>query len=205
MLVATKKRKLALVTSEAEAWKPPAVEPSQPRATGAGYPPLRRYPGKALPTAHVKARMDKTQFGNCCVRADGVHGVKEWGHGNGSKVFPGEVTYFCHMCLTELPIAWWARLGWSSEEEAQKWCEGTLRRVLAARLAPAARLAQRAACLPRAPHHGRTSSACVLGTHVQVCAAHCAWIVLTDRLLVCPLCVQRNWPVVTLLLPHPEA
>ena len=164
MLVATQKRKLALVTSEAEPWKPPAVEPSQPRAKEPkpGYPPLRRYPGKSLPTAHAKAKMDKTQFANCCVRADGTRGVKEWGHGNGSKVFPGEVTYFCHMCLTELPIAWWAHLGWSSEEEAKKECEGALRCVHAARLAPAARLAQRAAHLPRAPHHGRTSSACVL-------------------------------------------
>ena len=92
----TKKQKLALSTSQTEAWKPTAAEPSQPRAA---VKPRRRYPGKSPPTPHVAAGMDPAHYGPCCVRADGVRGMKRWGDGKGSNVFKGETTYFCHMCV----------------------------------------------------------------------------------------------------------
>ena len=106
--------------------------------------------------------MDPAHYGPCCVRADGVRGMKRWGDGKGSNVFKGETTYFCHMCLYELNNSWWARMGFLSEAAARAQCEGVLRRVHAARLAPAACLAQHAAPLtrssspqdPRASHYG---------------------------------------------------
>ena len=96
-----------------------------------------------------------------------MRGVKRWGDGRGSDVFKeGEKTYFCHLCLYELNSSWWARMGFASEAAALAQCEGVLRRVHAARLAPAACLAQHAA--PLAP---RARSSSPQDPHASHCGA----------------------------------